>query len=201
VWLPVTVLALGLVVVSAAAVGFVAIALTPLPAGMAFVFGAVLASTDPVAVTALGRRLALPARVQALVQAESLFNDATSLLLFRIALSAAVTAGAFSWTHTAATFFELAGGGVLVGAVVAAGAYLVRRRTEDPVLETVVCLVTPYAAYVLAESVSASGVTAVIVASLILGTEATRLATARIRLQLDAVFQTVVFLLEAWSSA
>src|SRR5882757_6465956 len=83
VWRPVTVLSVGLVLVSAAAVGFVAVALTPLPVGMAFVLGAVLASTDPVAVTALGRRLALPPRVQALVQAESLFNDATSLLLFR----------------------------------------------------------------------------------------------------------------------
>jgi Na+/H+ antiporter len=197
VWRPVTVLSVGLVLVSAAAVGFVAVALTPLPVGMAFVLGAVLASTDPVAVTALGRRLALPPRVQALVQAESLFNDATSLLLFRVALIVAVSAGAISWTSTLATFALLAGGGVLVGAVVAGGAFLIRRRTEDPVLETVVCLITPYGAYVLAESVSASGVTAVVVASLILGTQASRLTTARIRLQLGAVYQTVVFLLES----
>ncbi len=78
VWRPVTVLALGLVLASAAAVGFLAVALTPLTAPMALVLGAVLASTDPVAVTALGRRLALPGRVQTMVQAESLFNDATS---------------------------------------------------------------------------------------------------------------------------
>jgi len=197
VWRPVTVLSVGLVLVSAAAVGFVAVALTPLPVGMAFVLGAVLASTDPVAVTALGRRLALPPRVQALVQAESLFNDATSLLLFRVALIVAVSAGAISWTGVLATFALLAGGGVLVGAVVAGGAFLIRRRTEDPVLETVVCLITPYGAYVLAESVGASGVTAVVVASLILGTQASRLTTARIRLQLGAVYQTVVFLLES----
>ena len=197
VWRPVTVLSIGLVLVSAAAVGFVAVALTPLPFGMAFVLGAILASTDPVAVTALGRRLSLPARVQALVQAESLFNDATSLLLFRVALAVAVAAGSLTWTATVGTFVLLAGGGVLVGALVALGAFLIRRRTEDPVLETVVCLVTPYLAYVLAESVSASGVTAVVVASVILGTQAGRLTTARIRLQLDAVFQTVVFLLES----
>jgi CPA1 family monovalent cation:H+ antiporter len=197
VWRPVTVLSIGLVGVSAAAVAFVAVALTPLPFGMAFVLGAILASTDPVAVTALGRRLSLPPRVQTLVQAESLFNDATSLLLFRVALAVAVAVGSLTWTATLGTFALLAGGGLLVGAVVALGAFLIRRRIEDPVLETVVCLVTPYLAYVLAESIEASGVTAVVVASVILGTQAARLTTARIRLQLDAVFQTVVFLLES----
>jgi CPA1 family monovalent cation:H+ antiporter len=197
VWRPVTALAVGLVLVSAAAVGALAAVLTPLSVGMAFVLGAVLASTDPVAVAALARRLSLPPRVQALVQAESLFNDATSLLLFRVALSVAIAGGAVSWSHTAGEFAILAGGGVAVGAVIAAGAYLIRRRTEDPVLETVVALVTPYGGYVLAESIHASGVTAVVVASVILGTQATRLTNARIRLQLSAVFQTVVFLLES----
>ncbi|MFD1050417.1 cation:proton antiporter, partial [Kibdelosporangium lantanae] len=150
----------------------------------------------PVAVTALARRLSLPPRVQALVQAESLFNDATSLLLFRFALSLAVTVSV-SWRHTVSEFALLAVGGVLVGAFVALGAYLIRSRTEDPVLETVVALVTPYGAYVLAESVNASGVTAVVVASVVLGTQATRLTTAHIRLQLGAVYETVVFLLES----
>jgi CPA1 family monovalent cation:H+ antiporter len=197
VWKPVTALAVGLVLVSAAAVGALAIALTPMPLGMAFVLGAVLASTDPVAVTALARRLSLPPRVQALVLAESLFNDATSLLLFRVALSLVLAAGATSWRHTLAEFALLAGGGVLVGAITALGAYVIRRRTEDPVLETVTTLVTPYAGYVLAEAVHASGVTAVVVASVILGTQATRLTTAPTRIQLGAVFDTVVFLLES----
>ncbi|MCE7004570.1 Na+/H+ antiporter [Kibdelosporangium philippinense] len=197
VWKPVTALAIGLVLVSAVAVGAVAIALTPMPIGMAFVLGAVLASTDPVAVTALARRLSLPPRVQALVQAESLFNDATSLLLFRVALSLVLAGGAASWGHTLTEFAVLAGGGVLVGALTALGAYLIRRRTEDPVLETVVSLITPYGGYVLAESVHASGVTAVVVASVILGTQATRMTTAPIRIQLTAVFDTVVFILES----
>ena len=114
-----------------------------------------------------------------------------------MALSVAIAGGTVSWGHTAAEFAVLAGGGMTVGAVIAAGAYLVRRRTEDPVLETVVALVTPYAAYVLAESIHASGVTAVVVASIILGTQATRMTTPRVRLQLSAVFDTVVFLLES----
>jgi Na+/H+ antiporter len=197
VWKPVAVLAIGLVLVSAGAVALVAVGLTPLPPGMAFVLGAVLASTDPVAVTALGRRLSLPPRIQALVQAESLFNDATSLLLFRVAVGFVVAAGSITFGHAATEFVVLAGGGILAGALVAAGAYVIRRRTEDPVLETVTALVTPYAAYVAAEAVHGSGVTAVVVASVLLGTQAAKLTTAHIRLQLGAVYDTVVFLLES----
>jgi len=158
VWRPVTALAIGLVLVTAAAVGLVAVCCTPLPLGTAFVLGAVLASTDPVAVTALGRRPppSLPAW-QALVQAESLFNDATSLLLFRVALSV-VVAGARRVSATPhGSFVILAGGGVLVRAVVAFGAYVTVGAPRKPVLETVVSLVTPYAAYVAAEAVHASG--------------------------------------------
>jgi CPA1 family monovalent cation:H+ antiporter len=197
VWRPVTALAIGLVLASAAAVGAVVVAITGLPVGMALVLGTVLASTDPVAVTALGRRLSLPPRVQALVQAESLFNDATSLLLFRVALSIVVTVGAVSWGHVVADFVLLAGGGAVVGAVIAGGVLLIRRRTTDPVLETVIALVTPYAGYVLAEAVGASGVTAVVVASVLIGTQTARVTTPHTRLQLDAVYQTVVFLLES----
>ncbi|MCW2870242.1 Na+/H+ antiporter [Actinacidiphila oryziradicis] len=197
VWRPVTVLAFGLVLASAAAVGAVAAAITPLSGTTAFVLGAVLASTDPVAVTALGRRLALPPRVQMMVQAESLFNDATSLVLFKVAVGTAVAGGALSGGTAAGEFVLLGGGGALVGAVVAGLVALIRRRTEDPVLETVIALVTPYAAYVLAEDVHASGVTAVVVAGVVLGGQAQRLTNAPIRLQVHAVYGTVVFLLES----
>ncbi|WP_214321413.1 Na+/H+ antiporter [Nonomuraea sediminis] len=197
VWRPVTLLAVGLVVVSAAAVGFVTTWLTPLPLALGFLLGAVLSSTDPVAVTALGRRLALPPRLQTLLQAESLFNDATSLILFRIAVSAAVAGGVLGWTGVAADFALLAGGGALVGTVVAIGVSFVRRRTEDPVLESVIALVTPYTAYVLAESVGASGVTAVVVAAVILGIRQHALTNSGIRLHLSAVYGTVIFLLES----
>ncbi len=197
VWKPVGVLSIGLVLASAAAVAAVAVLVTPLSWRMAFVLGAVLASTDPVAVTALGRRLALPPRVQVLVQAESLFNDATSLVLFRVAVGVAVAAAAADWTAAGGEFLLLAGGGTAVGGVLATVVTLIRRRTEDPVLETVIALVTPYAAYVLAEATGASGVTSVVVAGIVLGGSGDRLTNARIRLQLHAVYGTVVFLLES----
>jgi Na+/H+ antiporter len=197
VWRPVSILAVGLVLASAAAVGAVAAWVAPLSVSQAFLLGAVLASTDPVAVTALGRRLSLPPRLQTLVQAESLFNDATSLILFRIAVGFAVAGGALRWTEIAGQFLLLAGGGAVIGAAVAFAVAAVRRRTEDPVVETVVALITPYLAYVIAEPLHTSGVTAVVVASVLLGVLAPRLATPRSRLQLGAVFGTVVFVLES----
>ncbi|WP_369185433.1 Na+/H+ antiporter [Streptomyces sp. Y1] len=198
VWRPVTILSFGLVFASAAAVGFTAVAVAGLPPAMAFVLGAVLSSTDPVAVTALGRRLALPGRVQVLVQAESLFNDATSLVLFKVAIGIAAAVGAsVSVPGAGGEFLLLGGGGSLVGAAVAGLVWLVRHRTTDPVLETVIALVAPYAAYVLAESAHTSGVTSVVVAGVLLGRSGHRLTNAHIRLQLHAVHAVVVFLLES----
>ena len=202
VWRPVIILAVGLVLASAAAVAAVAGAVAAVPASMAFVLGAVLASTDPVAVSALGRRLSLPPRVQALVQAESLFNDATSLVLFQIAVSIAVagTAGTSAGgllLHGAGQFVVLAAGGAAVGGVVAAGVIAVRRHVTDPVLDTVMALITPYAAYVLGASLHVSPVLAVIVAGLAIGARRAKITTAQTRLQLHSVYQTVIFLLES----
>jgi len=201
VWRPVAVLAVGLVLASAAAVAVVLAAVAAVPLAMAFVLGAVLASTDPVAVSALGRRLSLPPRVQALVQAESLFNDGTSLVLFKIAVSFAVgSAAARGWGgvlwHGAAQFVLLAGGGALAGALIGAAVVLLRARITDPVLESVTALVTPYLAYVAGEQLHVSGVTAVIVAGLVAGARRTKITTPATRLHIDAVYQTVIFLLE-----
>ena len=203
VWRPVTVLAVGLVLASAAAVAAVTWAVAAVPVSMAFVLGAVLASTDPVAVSALGRRLSLPPKVQALVQAESLFNDATSLVLFQIAVSLAVAGTASTSVasgvllHGAGQFAVLAAGGAAAGGVIAAGVILVRRRVTDPVLETVLALITPYAAWVLGEVLHVSPVMAVIVAGLAIGARRERITTAQTRLQLHSVYQTVIFLLES----
>jgi CPA1 family monovalent cation:H+ antiporter len=140
--------------------------------------------------------------VQTLVQAESLFNDGTSLVLFKIAVSFAVGgAAATSWGgvlwHGAAQFVLLAGGGALAGGLVGAAVIGLRGRITDPVLESVTALVAPYAAYVAGEQLHVSGVTAVIVAGLAVGSRRTRITTPATRLQVDAVYQTVIFLLES----
>jgi monovalent cation/hydrogen antiporter len=99
--------------------------------------------------------------------------------------------------HGAGEFIVLAGGGVLAGAAVAAGAIVVRRQLTDPVLETVAALLTPYVAYLLGEVLHVSGVTAVIVAGLVIGARRTQITTAQTRLQLHSVYQTVIFVLES----
>ena len=197
VWVPVVVLALGLVLATAAVIAFSAFALTALSASMAFVLGAVLASTDPVAVTALGRRLPLPNRIQVLVQSESLLNDATSLVLFKVAVAGALAAGSVGVAGAVGKFFALAGGGGAVGLAVAGIVALLRSRIADPVLETVIALIAPYAAYLLAESVGVSGVTAVVVAGVASGSVGHRISDAHTRLQLQSVYAVVVFGLES----
>jgi CPA1 family monovalent cation:H+ antiporter len=136
------------------------------------------------------------------VQAESLFNDGTSLVLFQVAVSVVVgglasAAAPDVFLHGVAQFAAIAGGGLVAGILVAVLAIVVRRRITDPVLETVAALITPYAAFLLAEGFHASGVTAVIVAGLAVGRWRPRITTARTRLQVHAVYQTLIFLLES----
>jgi CPA1 family monovalent cation:H+ antiporter len=199
-WRPVVVLALGLVLATAFALGGVAWAITPLSVPTAFVLGAVLASTDPVAVTALGRRLPLPARIQTLVQSESLFNDATSLVLFQVAVGVAAGSGTMAgtdWARAGWRFVELAGGGAGIGAGLAVLVIALRARLADPLPTTVLALATPYAAYLLAQGAGVSGVTAVVVAGVVVGSAGHRVTDARSRLQTHAVYDVLVFLLES----
>ena len=195
---PVVALAFGLVAVTAVVVAVAVHAVLPeVPLAAAFVLGAVLASTDPVAVTALSRRLRLPPRVATLVQAESLFNDATSLVLFTVAVDVVVSGGPVDLGAAAVTFVVLGAGGAAVGAAAAGVAAFVRGRTEDSLVETSVALLTPYAAYVAAESAHTSGVTAVVVCGVVLAGRGPLLTRAATRLQVSAVYEVLVFLLES----
>jgi Na+/H+ antiporter len=196
-WRPVAGLAFGLVLATTLGIAGLASAVTTLSLPTAFVLGAVLASTDPVAVTALGRRLPLPPRIQALVQSESLFNDATSLVLFQVAVGVAAGSGAVDWAGAVGRFVVLAGGGAGIGAALAVAVIALLPRAADPVLHTVIALVTPYAAYMLAQGAGLSGVTAVVVAGVVVGSRGQHITDARSRLQVHAVYGVVVFLLES----
>lgn len=195
---PVVVLALGLVGFTAVVVALVAHAILPeLPLAAGFVLGAVLASTDPVAVTALSRTLPLPRRVQTVVQAESLFNDASSLVLFTVAVDVVVRGGGLRWGRASLQFLELGLGGAAIGVLGTGVSLLARRRTEDTLVETSVALVTPYACFVGAQAAHVSGVMAVVVAGVLLAARAPRLTRAATRLEVEAVQRAVVFLLES----
>ena len=167
-------LAIGLVVFTTVAVGLVAHALVPgLPLAMAFALGAVISPTDAVAVGTILHRLKAPARLTAVLNGESLMNDATGLVAFKFALGAMV-AGTFSLRAATFDFALVALGGLSVGLAVG---YLVGRvrdlllamHSSDGFVEVTLSLMTPYAAYLLAEKLGFSSILAVVAAGLFSG--------------------------------
>ncbi len=195
---PVLVLAVGLVAVTAIAVAATLHWIDPqVSLAVAFVLGAVLASTDPVAVSALARRLHLPPRLLALVQGESLLNDATSLVLFQVAVGVVAAGTAGSVLGIAGQFLLLGAGGALVGLASAFVAERLRRMTDDAVLATVLALLTPYVVFALAAAVHTSGVTAVVVCGLRLSRSRDHVTRGPVRVQIAHVYAVVVFLLES----
>ena len=196
VWRPVAALAVGLVAVTALAVAAVTHAVAPAISGaVAFTFGAVLASTDPVAVSALSRDLRLPERVGTLVQAESLFNDATSLVLFEVAVTVAVR-GHVTAAEAALRFVTLGVGGAALGAAVGWLTGAVLRHTHEPTVQAALTVVSPYVAAVVAQAIDVSPVTAVIVAGIMLGRRRVRTRHFGGRLVSGSVYDVVVFVLE-----
>lgn len=192
---PILLLSVGLVVFTTVGVGAVVHALIPgigWPAALAI--GAVVAPPDAVAATAIARRIGLPRRLVTILEGESLLNDATALVALRTAIAAG--AGTFSVTHVGLDFLKAAGGGVLVGLIAFLVVAKVRKLLTDPVLDTAVSLVTPFAAYVAAERFHASGVIAVVVAGLLLGHKAPILQSAQSRMAERTNWKTIAFVLE-----
>ena len=134
----------------------------------AFILGAVVAPTDPLAAAASFGRIGVPARVKLLVEGEAIINDATALVVYRVAVAAAVS-GTFSAQDAVLEFLLSAAGGVAIGLVAGALQVLVLRRLDDTALSIFLTLLFPYGAYVAAEQADVSGVLAAVVAGLYLG--------------------------------
>ena len=195
---PIGLLSVGLVVFTAGCVGLVAHLVAPdLPLAAALALGAIVAPPDAVAATAVARRMALPRRVLTILEGESLLNDATALVVYRIAVAAAL-AGTTTWSGVATDFLVAAVGGATIGYALALAIAWVRRRLDDPLLENAISLLTPFAAFLPAEHVHASGVLAVVVAGLYLGRRAPVLLSSSTRLQGQALWAMVTFLLEGF---
>jgi monovalent cation/hydrogen antiporter len=193
---PILALSVGLVLFTTVGVAVVTKALLPgVDWAVAFAIGAVVAPPDAIAATAIGRRLGLPRRITTILEGESLFNDATALVALRTAL-AVVTGTALDAGGIIVDFIVAAGGGALVGVAFFLLVGRIRRYLEDPVIDTALSLVTPFAAYVLAEEIHGSGVIAVVVAGLLLGHKAPILQTAQSRISERLNWRTISFLLE-----
>src|ERR671927_618989 len=187
----------GLVLVTMCAVAWAAHALIPgLPWEAAFVLGAIVSPTDPLAAATIMRHLDAPRRLVSGIEGEGLFNDATALVAYRVAV-AAVVAGSFSLAEAGLEFVLGAAGGVAVGLVVGAIAAEIRKRITDTQVNVTISLLTGYAAFVPADAIGASGVLATVTAGIYMGIRGPQILPARIRLQGYFVWDIVDFIINA----
>src|SRR5947209_569464 len=161
---------------------------------LAFFLGAIVSPPDAVAVTAIADRLGLPRRVATILEGESLVNDATALVAYGTAV-AVVTEGAFSPGRSALQFGWEAVGGIVIGLAVGWVIAQLRRPMDDPLLESAVSLLTPFAAYLPAYLLGSSGVLAVVAAGFVVQRYSPLVISSWSRLQADNVWEVVNFLL------
>ena len=185
---------IGLVLVTTCVVGVLGHELIGLPWAVAFALGAIVSPTDPVAATAIARGLGAPRRLVNLIEGESLVNDASALIAYRVAVAAAI-GGSFSFLAADGEFVLAVFGGVAIGLVVGWVVAVVRRRLDDVPVEITISLFTGFAAYLPAEALGVSGVLAAVTAGIYLGWLAPRIASPEMRMQGRAVWEFVVFLL------
>jgi monovalent cation/hydrogen antiporter len=192
----ISLLAVGLVAVSAGVVAVMAMAFVPgMSWPLAVALGAIVSPPDAVAASAIAQRLAVPRRVVSILEGESLLNDATALTIYRAAVGAAAAVATISVLGSFASFVFVALGGILIGLLVGWVAAWVRTKLDDTPVEITVSLLTPYAAYLPAEALGVSGVLAAVTAGLFLGRRSSRIMGSEARLAGRAVWESLVFLL------
>jgi monovalent cation/hydrogen antiporter len=185
---------IGLVLVTTCVVGVLGHEVIDLPWTVSFALGAIVSPTDPVAATAIARELGAPRRLVNLVEGESLVNDASALIAYRVAVAAAI-GGSFSLFDASIGFIVAVVGGIAIGLVVGGVVAAVRRRLDDVPVEITISLFTGFAAYFPAEALGVSGVLAAVTAGIYLGWLAPRISTPQMRMEGRAVWEFIVFLL------
>jgi CPA1 family monovalent cation:H+ antiporter len=194
--LPITLLAVGLVILTIAAVAAVAHAVIGLPWAESIVLGAVLGPTDPVSAAAVLDRLGVSGHTKTILEGESLVNDGTGLTAYKIALTAALGGAAGSGAHIGLQFVLVAAGGIAIGLVAGWIFAQLRRLVTDPSLDVTLSLVTPFTAYVPAERIGVSGVLAVVTAGVFVGARSLDILEPGTRLRTLAFWDSSSFLLD-----
>jgi CPA1 family monovalent cation:H+ antiporter len=188
-------LAVGAVLFTALTVGVgIHLAVSGISLATAVALGAIVAPTDAVAASAVAHRVGLERKLVTVLEGESMFNDATALVLLQVALLA--VDGAFRPVEAVGRFVLVAAGGVAVGVAVAAVFTFLRRHAPDTLSVSAMSLVAPYAAFIPAEELKVSGVLAVVVTGLILAHRAPIDQSPQGRLVTGSVWDTLQFVLE-----
>ncbi len=203
---PILTLAVGLVLFTVVGAGYFIHWLLPsIPLSVAFALAAVLSPTDAVAVSAIAQNR-LPAPLMHMLQGEALMNDATGLVTFKFALAAAIT-GVFSLANASLTFVLVACGGLAIGVALSwlvgrLRAWMIARGWDDPATHVVFMLLLPFAAYVLAERLGASGILSAVAAGMMQSwldllprQTSTRLLNRSVWSLLEFAFNGLIFLL------
>lgn len=195
---PILLNSIGLVVATACAVAVVAHWLVgDLSWAAAFTLGAICAPTDPLAATAIARRLGVPRRLTAGIEGESLINDGSALVIYRTAVAAAI-GGSFDLLHASGEFVVNVAGGIAIGLVVGYALVPVFRRARvDPLLVVTISLCNGYLAYIPAEELNVSGVLAAVTTGLVLGWYSPTISDAATRVSGYGFWEVLVFLLNA----
>jgi monovalent cation/hydrogen antiporter len=190
-------LAVGAVLFTTLVVGVVIHWLVPaLPWAACFALGAIMSPPDAVAARAVLQRVTLPRRLQALLEGESLLNDATGLVLFRFAVAATLS-GTFDAGAAVGNFLLVAIGGVAVGTAVGFAWIAVIRRMADETMIVATATLLCWAAYIAGEWLHVSGVIATVAAGIVFGWHQHVVLPAKVRMQGSAFWRTLVFGLEA----
>ena len=190
-------LAIGLVIVTTLAVGATLKFLIPdIPWAAAFVFGAIVSPPDAVAATAILSRLNMPRRIVVVLEGESLVNDASGLVLYKLAVAAVLT-GTFSFFGASVEFAAVSLGGIAIGVLGGMAFIGLHRLIGDAFTEVLVSLSIPYTLYVLAESLHCSGVLAVVVAGMLRARYTPVIVSAEMRILARSVWNILVFMLNS----
>jgi Na+/H+ antiporter len=193
---PIGLLAFGLVFFTSVIVAYVSRALIPgFTLALGFLLGGIISPPDAVAATSVLKGIKVPKRVTAILEGESLINDASSLIVFRFAL-AAVLSGAFEWQQAATSFVVVCSLGLAVGLAAGYGFYLIHKYLPTtPSINTALTFMAPYVMYLLAEELHASGVLAVVSGGLLMSFHSHEVFDANTRLQSNGVWASVSFVL------
>jgi CPA1 family monovalent cation:H+ antiporter len=192
---PIATLATGLVAATTIGIGIVAHWLFPeLPWAAAFVLGAILSPPDAVAATAILTRLNMPRDLVTVLEGESLVNDASGLVIYKLAIAAAAT-GVFSLGQAAFDFSWVAAAGVAVGIALGYLSAMLQKRISDTFIEMLLALALPYTAYLIAERVGVSGVLAVVSLGLVRAHLLSAITAPETRLFLSNMWEAVVFVI------